>query len=109
MLADGLHRGLQLSVRGSDDPNIRRALVRIAHPAELSLLQEAEQLGLCRQGQFPDLVEKERAAVARLDEANAIAVGTGECSADVAEQLTLDESLGQRRAVDSGEWFVPAH
>ncbi len=102
-----LHRSLELSVRGGDDPNVGRALIRIAHAAELSLLQEAEELGLRRQGQLPDLIQKERAAIARLDETYPIPVSTGECAADVAEQLTLDESLGQCCAVDGGERLGP--
>src|SRR5207244_30333 len=48
-------------------------------------------------------VEEERAVVRRLEEPDLVAVGAGEGAADVAEELGLEERLGERRAVDREE------
>ena len=47
-----------------------------------------------------DLVEEERAAVGLLEEALLVAQRAGEGAALVAEQLALEQVLGQRAAVD---------
>jgi len=48
----------------------------------------------------PDLVEKQRAARGQLEAAALELVGSGEGATLVAEQLRLDERLGQSRAID---------
>ena len=57
-----------------------------------------------RQRQLADLVEEQRAAVGQLEQAGAVAA-TAPVNAPllVAEQLALDQRLGQRRAVDLHE------
>jgi HlyD family secretion protein len=55
----------------------------------------------------PDLVEEERAAVGGLEQAGARGLGVGEGAALVAEQLGLDQVLGQRGAVHLDERAVP--
>jgi glutamyl-tRNA reductase len=42
-----------------------------------------------------DLVEEQRAAVGGLEEADLLAIGAGERAALVAEQLALEQGLGQ--------------
>ena len=46
--------------------------------------------------QVADLVEEQRAAVGQLEAPAALAVGAGEGAALVAEQLRLEQRLGQR-------------
>ena len=66
-------------------------------------LEHAQELRLRRERQLAELVEEQRAA-ARLDErALAIAVGAGERAADVAEQVRVDQVLGDRAAIDDDE------
>src|SRR2546423_3148827 len=96
---------LELAVRGGDDADVGGAVGGVADAAKLAVLQESQKLRLRRQRQLADFVEEERAAVGRLDEAGAVAVGAGERAAHAAEQLALDERLRQRRAVDGGEGF----
>ena len=71
-----------------------------ADALELVLLQDAEDLGLRRQGQLADLVEEDRAPGGALEPAGLLAVGAGERAPLVAEQLALDQALGQGAAVD---------
>ena len=59
-----------------------------------------EHLGLRGRGEQADFVEEQRAAVGRLEQADAGALRVGERAALVAEQLGLGERLGQRRAVE---------
>ena len=55
-------------------------------------------------GHFPDLVEEDRAAIGRLEQTALLLPGIGERAALVAEQLALQQLLGQRgtRDVDEG-------
>src|SRR5690606_23157460 len=55
-----------------------------------------------------DLVEEERAAAGRLEEALAVAVGAGERAPGVAEQLALHQLRRERAAVEGDEAAVPA-
>ena len=50
-----------------------------------------------------DLVEEQRAAVGRLEEARLVAIGAGEGAADVAEELALEQRVRERGAVDRDE------
>ena len=105
LLADGLE---QVAVGRGDDPDVDLARRRAADPVELALLQDAQQLGLGLGGELADLVEEDRAAVGQLEPAGAAGDRAGEGPLLVAEQLALDESRGQGRAVDLDERLVPA-
>ncbi len=61
----------------------------------LALLQHAEQVDLCPGRQLADLVEEERAPASHLEPAGLLAVGAAEGPLLVAEQLAVDERLGQ--------------
>src|SRR5690606_39615339 len=63
----------------------------------------AEQLRMGGQGEVADIVEDERAAAGRLEEAVAVAVGAGERPLRVAEQLAFDELRRERPAVEGDE------
>ena len=65
--------------------------------------EHAQQLRLQRRGHLGDLVEEERAAVGQLEAAQPPLGGAGEGAALVAEQLALDERLGDGRAVEGDE------
>ena len=61
-----------------------------------------------RQRHLADLVEEQRAAVGRFEQAALLLAGVGEGAALVAEQLALEQLLGQRRAGDVDERTVRA-
>ena len=77
--------------------------LRPADPLELALLQDAEDLGLGGQRQLADLVEEDRTAVGALEPARLLPVRAGEGAPLVAEELALDQALGQGPAVDPDE------
>ena len=74
--------------------------MRFAHAFELALLQHAQQLHLQRRAHRAHLVEEQRALVRLLEPALAIADGTCERAADVAEEFGFEQRLGNRTAVD---------
>ena len=83
-------------MRRGDDADVHDPQGVVADAAELVALEHAQQLHLGRGGHVADLVEEERAAVGALDQALAVGRGAGEGPAHVAEQLALDQRLGQR-------------
>ena len=74
----------------------------------VALLERAQELRLQRRGSSPISSRKQRAAVGRLEQAAPGGDGAGERAALVAEQLGLEQRLGQRRAVDRHERAVGA-
>ncbi len=74
-----------------------------AHTLELPLLNEAQDLALQGQGKVADLVEEEGAVVGHLRLPHLAARGARERSLLVAEELVLEQGLGDRRAVDGDE------
>ncbi len=90
----------QVAVGRGDDPGVDLLGVVVADPLELALLQDAEQLDLELGRGAVDLVEEDAAGVGRLEPAGAVVDGAGERALDVAEQLALEQALGQRAAVD---------
>src|SRR5262249_60200288 len=86
-----------------DPPALHAARRRPAHGADLAFLQYAEQLPLRGGRQLADLVEKQRSAVRELEASDVPPVGPGERPLFVTEELALEESFGQRAAVDRHE------
>ena len=76
--------------------------------ADGALLDHGEELGLQRLGQQRDLIEEEHPAVRSLKEPGLGAVGIGEGPPLEAEQLGLEQRLGDRRAVDVHEGTTAA-
>ena len=70
---------------------------------DLALLQRAEQASLQRRLSRADLIEKESSAVRRLEHARSVARRASERTAHVAEQFTLEQPLGECRAVHGEE------
>src|SRR5437660_3808426 len=93
----------ELLVRGADDAHVDRILLRRADLAHALLLDGAQQLHLHGERQVRHLVEEQRAAVRRLEEAFAIFGGAREGALLVAEELALHQVLGYRAAVDRHE------
>ena len=75
----------------------------LSHAADLSRLEKPQQLDLHALVKLADLVEEERAAIGDLEEPLAVHIGTGEGPLAMAEELALDQVLGQRAAVDRDE------
>ena len=98
-------RSRRFAVGGADDAHvdaIGRAVVG-ADRLDLAGLEEAEQQRLHAQRHLADFVEEHRAAVGRLEQAGLVAIGVGEAALDVAEELRLEQRVGQAGAVERDE------
>ena len=100
------HHLPEVAVGGGDDAHVDALGPLGAERLELALLQHAQQLRLQRRAHRPDLVEEDRAAVGQRELALLGRGRAGERAADVAEQLRLEQRLGNRRAVDLDERHV---
>ena len=101
-------RRLQVAVRRRDDPHVDLKRRRAADPLEALLFERAQNLGLQRQRQIADLVEEQRAAMRHLELAELARRRAGERALLVAEQLGLEQGLGNRGAVDGDKRSVGA-
>ena len=85
-----------------------RQRLHAAHALELLLLDQAQDLGLQRQRQVADLVQEQRAVVGHLGLAHLAPARAGEGALLVAEQLVLEQRLGDGGAVDGHEGALGA-
>ena len=67
------------------------------------LLDGAQQLDLQAERQVADLVEEDGAAARALEESFLVADRAGERAAQMAEELALEQVLGNRAAIDRQE------
>ena len=72
-----------------------------------AVLEHAQQLGLHAEGHLADLVEEERPPAGQLEPPLLLPVGAGERAALVAEELALQQLLGQGGAVDGHQRAAP--
>ena len=79
-----------------------------AHRLEGPLLDDAQELGLGGRGQLGNLVEEQGPPIRRLEPTVSLPLGACERAPLVAEQLCLDEGLGQGTAVHRHERSVAA-
>ena len=79
-----------------------------ADPLERAIFDDAQELLLDRERGGGDLVEEQRAAVGELEAGQAAPLGAGVGAGLVAEQLAVEELLGQGRAVELDERALPA-
>ena len=98
----GDHLG-EVAVGGGDDPDVGVDFVGAAEPAELALLQHAQQLHLDHRTHLPDLVEEDGPLLRHFDQPLLVGVGAGERAAHVAEELGIEQRLRQRAAVQRDE------
>jgi hypothetical protein len=94
------YQQVEWPVGGGDEAEIDLDRLVAAEPFDAVLLERAQQLGLGEQGEVADLVEKQRAAVGQLQPSELALLGAGEGPFFVAEQLGLEQIVGESRAVD---------
>ncbi len=99
----GVHHLRQVPVGRGDDPHVRPDRLVPADPLKPTILQHPEHLRLGQRRHVADLVEEQRPAVALLEDADPLAIGAGERPLLMAEQLALEQGLGDRGAVDGQE------
>src|SRR5205085_8868500 len=99
---------LEVLVRRRDDADVHFHGARRAEALDFAFLEHAQDLGLRLRAHVADLVEEDRAAVALLELADLLLRCAGERSLLVAEELRLDQLLGNRRAVHLHEALAAA-
>jgi hypothetical protein len=97
--ADGV---FEVRIRGGDDADVDGERPRLAERRDLARLEEAQQLRLHVEAQLADLVEKERALARGSNETDMVAIGAGERSPTVAEELAFEQVARDRGAVERG-------
>src|SRR5688572_14810098 len=101
-------RHVEIDVRRADQPEVDVHEPVAADRPVLTLLQDAQQLGLEVRRHLADLIEQQRPAFRHLEETDLVGCGARERPLLVAEQLTLDQVLRNRRAVDLDERALDA-
>ena len=101
--AAGGDGGLHVRVRRRQHAHIGADRLVATETLERLLLQDAQQLALGQRACGADLVEEQRAAVALLELADTTAVGPGESTLFVAEQLAFQKLLWDGGAVNRQE------
>ncbi len=94
---------LEVAVGRRQHAHVELLLGDAADALDLALLQDAQELDLHRRAELADLVEEQRAAVGGGEQPGAIAHRAGERAAHVAEQLALEQRVGDRADVDADE------
>src|SRR5206468_9186894 len=87
---------------------VDRERLRGSDGLDLAVLEDPQDLRLRLQAHVPDLVEEDRPAVGLYELAELVAAGPREGSLLVAEQLRLDQVLGDGGAVDTDEGSLAA-
>ena len=100
------HARPQLLVGRGDDAHVDVQRLRAADALEPPLLERAQNLGLQRERQVADFVEEQRAVMRELELAGLARHGAGKGALLVAEELGLEQVVGNRRAVDRDERAV---
>ena len=96
----------QRFVRRGEDADIDRSRSGSTDAADLTVLEDAEELDLSSRWQRTDFVEKQRAAIGDLEEAWLCGMRVGEGTTLVSKELRLDEVLRERRTVHGDERSV---
>ncbi|MNZ33483.1 hypothetical protein D3C78_508290 [compost metagenome] len=94
------HSLLQIPVGGGQDAHIDLEGGVVTYALQIPVLQHPQQLGLQRQRQLANLVEKQCALVRQLELARPVVDGAGEGPLHVAEQLALGHRFRQGGAVE---------
>src|SRR4029077_12270641 len=102
------YKGEEIDVGGGDDTNVHLDLLRASEPHELTLLNDAEQLGLRFRTDGGNFVEENSALIGDFEETLFGSDGAGESAPDVAEELRFEQIHGDRASVDRYKGFVRA-
>ena len=100
------HQRRQILVGRGEDPDVHLDAVGAADAPHLAFLEHAQELRLHARAHLADLVEEARPARRRFEEASLVGERPRERTLEVAEQLALEERLGEGAAIDGHEWTV---
>jgi hypothetical protein len=84
-----LYHGVQVAIRGRNDPYADRHLAVFANSQDTVLLEHSQQLSLESIVQLADFVQEEDASVGGTNQPLTISIRACECAAAVAEQFAF--------------------
>ena len=93
----------KVTIARGDDADVDIDFLITTETPDAFVLDRLEHLGLQAKREARQFVEKQRAALGRLEEAHARRLGIGERTALVPEQFRLGQALRQRGAIDLDE------
>jgi hypothetical protein len=96
-------RCAEVLVGGGDDPHVGGLAPRGPQATHRLVLEHLQELRLHRRRQQRNLVQKNRSVMGRLEQSKLRLHRSGERAALEAEELRLEQSVGNRRAVDVDE------
>ena len=99
---------LKRTVRGGDEAEIRRQFFHAPDAANALGLEYTQELRLQRRGQIADLVQEQRPAVRKLDQADFSGGGACKGALLMSKKLRLGKRLGYSSAVQRDEWLLRA-
>jgi hypothetical protein len=95
---------LQVAIGRGDHAHVHARGWRVgAHRHHFAVLEEAQQHRLHAQAHLADFVEEDGALVGLLQLPHLVAIGAGEAALHVAEELALEQRLGDAGAVERDE------
>ena len=98
----------QVAMGRGDDPRVEGLPCVRSDSAELARLQGSQQLGLERERELAEFVQKECSSLGLLERSRALADGAGERAAHMSEELRLDHIGSDGAAVEDRERTVLA-
>ena len=93
----------EVAVGGGHDAHVDLPALVLADAPDLPLLERPQELDLHARRDLADLVQQQRPAVGRLEQARPVLGRAGEGAARVSEELALEQRLGDGAAVDRDE------
>src|SRR5690348_4052431 len=102
-----LARVVEVFVACCNDSDVDWNRSLAADAIDRSLLQNAEHLGLSRETEIADLIEKERATIGRFEFSRSLFDSGGHAPLDTI-QFRFDQILGQSRAIQRDERLIVA-
>src|SRR5439155_1437307 len=94
------HLPFEGNIGGGDDPHVHWHRPLAAERLHLSFLQRPQQLRLSGEGKVDDLIEEKASALGKLELPRLSLMCPGERALLIAEELRLDQGVGNRAAVD---------
>ena len=97
----------QIDVCRADDPHVQLDGPASADPFHLAVLDDSEHFFLHRRRSIRDFVEQQSPPVRAFEAAHVLALRAGKCPRFVAEELRVEQRLGESGAVHLDERTVP--
>src|SRR6185437_2936211 len=85
---------VELSISGAEQSHIHAASLRRTDPFQFAALQNSQEFSLLAQWDVGNLIQKERAAVGKLEAADAVRSSVGESAFHMPKEFALKGTFG---------------